>query len=230
MKITVPGSIGGMKVAIAWPNMWLSGSRFRNRSGKNGLPHFRYLRTSRSTGTMFARTLRWVMTTPLGSAVAPEVKMISAMSSRVIDDVRAARPRASHRQSSSCSFHTGTPAGARERRHVLADQDQPGRDDRGDARQEIGRGAVVDRHDDDAAQQARPERDDPLRPVLAPEDNFVAFAQAERVQARRQPARRARDLGVRIAAAAEPVVVDQELAARLREIAEKVNERIAGHE
>ena len=36
MKTTTPGSIGGMNVAIAWPNMWLSGSRFRNRSGKNG--------------------------------------------------------------------------------------------------------------------------------------------------------------------------------------------------
>jgi hypothetical protein len=33
-----------------------------------------------------------------------------------------------------------------------------------------------------------------------------------------------------MAAASEPVVVDQELAARVREIAEKVNERIAGHE
>ena len=32
------------------------------------------------------------------------------------------------------------------------------------------------------------------------------------------------------AAAAEPVVVDQELAARLREIVEKVNERVARHE
>ena len=40
MKITVPGSIGGMKVAIAWPNMWLSGSRFRNRSGKERLAPF----------------------------------------------------------------------------------------------------------------------------------------------------------------------------------------------
>ncbi len=112
MKITVPGSIGGMKVAIAWPNMWLSGSRFRNRRGKNGLPHFRYFRISRSTGTMFASTLRWVMTTPLGSAVAPEVKMISAMSSRVIATAgSAAAGSASARQSSSCSFHTGTRAG-----------------------------------------------------------------------------------------------------------------------
>ena len=79
MKTTTPGSIGGIKVAMAWPNMWLSGSRFRKRMGKNGLPYFRYLSTSPSTGTMLARMLRCVMTTPLGSAVAPEVKMISAI-------------------------------------------------------------------------------------------------------------------------------------------------------
>ena len=44
-------------------------------------------------GTMLASTLRWVMTTPLGSAVAPDVKMISAVSSRVtrrpLDGARA---------------------------------------------------------------------------------------------------------------------------------------------
>jgi hypothetical protein len=33
VKMTVPRTIGGMLVAIDWPNMWLSGSRFRNRSG-----------------------------------------------------------------------------------------------------------------------------------------------------------------------------------------------------
>ena len=32
-KTTVPDSIGGTNVAIDWPNMWLSGSRFRNRIG-----------------------------------------------------------------------------------------------------------------------------------------------------------------------------------------------------
>ena len=83
MKTTIPGSIGGMNVAIACPNMWLSGRRLRNRSGKNGRPHFRYLATSRSIGTMFASTFRCVTMTPFGSAVAPEVKMISATSSRL---------------------------------------------------------------------------------------------------------------------------------------------------
>ena len=83
MKTTVPAIIGGTKVAIAWPNMWLSGSKLRNRSGKKGRPYFLYFSTSRSTGIMLASTLRWVSTTPLGSAVAPDVKMISATSSRV---------------------------------------------------------------------------------------------------------------------------------------------------
>ena len=81
MNTHTPGNIGGMNVDSACPNMWLSGSRFRNRSGKNGRPYRRYFKTSRSTGTMFARTLRWVMTTPFGSEVAPDVKIISAMSS-----------------------------------------------------------------------------------------------------------------------------------------------------
>ena len=42
-----------------------------------------YLAISRSIGTMLARMFRCVSTTPFGSAVAPEVKMISAMSSAV---------------------------------------------------------------------------------------------------------------------------------------------------
>ena len=79
MKTTSPGSIGGTNVAIACPNMWLSGSRFRNRIGRNGRAYFLYFAISRSIGTMFARMFLCVRTTPLGSAVAPEVKMISAV-------------------------------------------------------------------------------------------------------------------------------------------------------
>jgi hypothetical protein len=36
MNVTSPASIGGTKVAIACPNMWLSGNRFRKRMGANG--------------------------------------------------------------------------------------------------------------------------------------------------------------------------------------------------
>ena len=69
--MTVPPSIGGMFVAIDWPNMWLSGSRFRKRIGENGRAYSRYFSTSRSTGTMLASTLRCVITTPLARRSRP---------------------------------------------------------------------------------------------------------------------------------------------------------------
>jgi hypothetical protein len=63
-------------------------------------------------------------------------------------------------------------------RHILADEHESGCHAGGDTRQELGRGAVIDRHDDDAAEQAAPERDDPFRAVLAPEHDLVALADA----------------------------------------------------
>jgi hypothetical protein len=50
------------------------------------------------------------------------------------------------------------------------------------------------------------------------------------MQPRGEAARGARDFGVRVAAAAESVVVHEKLAACLREIREKVNERVSDHE
>src|SRR5687768_4955299 len=71
--------MGGTNVAVDWPNMWLSGRRSRKRIGAKGRAYFLYLLISRSTGTMFARMFLCVSTTPFGSAVAPDVKMISAI-------------------------------------------------------------------------------------------------------------------------------------------------------
>src|SRR5262245_60062911 len=59
--------------------MWLNGSRFRKRIGLKGIVYLRYFAISRSIGTMLARMFLCVRTTPLGSAVAPDVKMISAV-------------------------------------------------------------------------------------------------------------------------------------------------------
>ena len=103
------------------------------------------------------------------------------------------------------------------------------RDDAADAREKIRRGAVVDWHDDDTAQQTPPQGDDPLRTVLAPEDNPVAFSQAECMQAGRDAACGARDLRVGVGATSESVVVDEEEAARACEIVKKVDERVTGH-
>src|SRR6185295_8162207 len=69
-------------------------------------------------------------------------------------------------------------------RHVLADQDELGRDDTGDAQQKILRRAVVNRDDDDAAEETRPERGDPFRTVFAPENSPLARAEAEFVKPR----------------------------------------------
>ena len=116
-----------MKVAIAWPNMWLSGRRFRKRMGAKGVAHFRYFITSRSTGTMFARTFRWVMTTPFGSAVAPDVKMISATSSRPMTRLRSLRHQPLlARVPLQIVEPPDRRVDARKRRHVLSDHDQPG--------------------------------------------------------------------------------------------------------
>ncbi len=58
-------------------------------------------------GTVFARMLRCVSTTPFGSAVAPEVKMISAVSAAA---VRTAGIGASPRQSRAASRQTAAPS------------------------------------------------------------------------------------------------------------------------
>jgi hypothetical protein len=50
------------------------------------------------------------------------------------------------------------------------------------------------------------------------------------VEARRKSARLPADLFVRVRPASKPVVIQKEVAARTREIVEKVNERVAGHD
>ena len=115
-------------------------------------------------------------------------------------------------------------------RHVLTDRDQTGADDGADAREKIGRGSIIDRHDDDADEQTTPERDDPLRTVLAPDDNFVAFPESQLVQACGESVGRAADIVVRVTSTSEPIVVHDKLAARVREISKKVNQRVTDHE
>ena len=225
MKTTTPGSMGGTKVAIACPNMWLSGSRLRKRSGKNGVPHLRYLSTSRSTGTMFASTLRWVMMTPFGSAVAPDVKMISATSSRVMATcgARTVGPLELLQLPDRCT------ARVTDRRNVLSDEHQPRLDDSADPREKVGRRAVVDRHDDRADQETAPEGDDPLGSVLGKEDNRVALAETGRMQPGREAARGASHLLIAEPPLAEAVVVDEEVAPGASDVVEEVDERVARH-
>ena len=137
--------------------------------GKNGRPYFLYFRTSFSTGMMLARTLRWVRTTPFGSAVAPEVKMISTVSSRVTaTGVKA--DGSSARKSMSENFQRDrvpsavcqAPLSAGEL-DVVAEQQKLRADDARDVAEKFVRRAVIDRHRDRSVQQTSPQRDDPLR-------------------------------------------------------------------
>ena len=116
------------------------------------------------------------------------------------------------------------------RRNVLTDEDQFGGDDAADAGEKIGRRAIVDRHDDDAREQTAPERDDPFGTVLAPEDNLVVFSDAGRGEPRGESTRGARHFFVCVTAASKAIVVDEKLAARKSQIAEKIKQRVADHE
>src|SRR4029453_11537781 len=106
MKMTVPPRTGGTKVAIDWPNMCESGSRFRNRIGENGLAYFRYFRFSTSPGTVFVSTVAWGMTTPLGASGGPDGEMFWAISAFVMTARGAVAVEC---QSTPGSRHRGGP-------------------------------------------------------------------------------------------------------------------------
>src|SRR5262249_3607416 len=53
---------------------------------------------------------------------------------------------------------------------------------RANAQGKLGREAIIDRDHLHAAGDASPERDNPLRPVLAPNQAAIAFATARRIQ------------------------------------------------
>src|SRR5688572_5884741 len=92
--------------------MWLSGSRFRNLIGRNGVAYFLYFAISRSIGTTLARMFRWVSTTPLGSDVAPDVKITSATSSGVWDTAGGDGNAAPEVSADSFQTGTSTPVGS----------------------------------------------------------------------------------------------------------------------
>ena len=87
----------------------------------------------------------------------------------------------------------------------------------GDAREQIRRRAEVDRHEDDAREQAAPERDDPFGAVLRPDDDLVVRGRCRSAsQARRKRARRVGHLPVGHLPDAIAVVVDEEGSSRGR--------------
>ena len=104
-----------------------------------------------------------------------------------------------------------------------------GVDDVGDAGEEGAGGAVVDRHQDRRVEQAAPERDDPLGPVLGPDRHRVAAADALGGEPRRERARRRRDLVVPVRPGPIAVVVGQEFAGDRCDVLEEVDQRAPRH-
>ena len=113
------------------------------------------------------------MITPFGSAVAPEVNRISAVSSRetgrdwFVPSKRAHSTEANARRDVE-----------RRRSDLIARSSSLPFAIALDPLQQIGRSTVIDRHDDGSAQHAAPERSDPFRPVFAPEQHRIALADA----------------------------------------------------
>ena len=85
-------------------------------------------------------------------------------------------------------------------------------------------------NDDDAKEQATPERHDPFRAVLAPDNHRIAFAETEMLDAFGETTRGPSHVRVRMGTASKAVVKDQKIPGRSRQIGEKVNERGAGHD
>ena len=113
--------------------------------------------------------------------------------------------------------------------HGVAHHDRAGADDRGHAAQKVCGGAVIDRHEHDAAQQASPQRDNPFGPVFAPDDDVLPAGDPRGVQARSEGVRAIGGVAVAVRPAAIAVVEDQELAADVAEIFEEVNQRTPRH-
>ena len=199
------GSSGGMNAASDCPNMWLSGSRFSRRSGSTGRAQPRYLAISRfdrnDVGQDVAvrdhHALRLAGRARGEDDLGDVVAVDGHRRRRAVAPVEIAEPP--HRPGD-----TGRRAG-----HVVADEDEPGLHQPGDALEERRRGARVDRHHHHPGAQAAPEGDHPFGTVLAPDDGVVALGQPGRQQAGRKAPRRRRDLGVAVAARTEAVVVDE---------------------
>ncbi len=111
----------------------------------------------------------------------------------------------------------------------VAGEDGAGADDLRDPEEKRRRGAIVNRDEDDTLEHTPPERDDPLRPVLAPNRDGLALADAGFAQMSGKRPRRARDLAIGQRPRAIAVVVDEEFAGEGGEIVEEVDERAPRH-
>ena len=113
--------------------------------------------------------------------------------------------------------------------HVVADHGDAGLDNRPHFLEELARGAVIDRHHDDARNDTTPVADDPFRPVFTPEHHLVALGEPGASQAGGESACRTCHLDIRVPPHAIAVVIDEKVAATAVEIAKQVDEGVAWH-
>ena len=129
MNTTVPSTIGGMLVAIDWPNMWLSGSRFRKRSGRNGQAYFLYLSTSLRDRDGIREDVAVADHHALGlgrrARREDDLRDVIAIDRHVGNRTVGAPVEIGHPP----DLHLGTAAPQAPQRNVVARQNQPGVDD-----------------------------------------------------------------------------------------------------
>ena len=90
-------------------------------------------------------------------------------------------------------------------------------------------GAVVDRHDQHAGQEAPPEGDDPLGAVLTPDDHLVTRGDTFGGEARCDVFGRPSDIPIAEVADPVAVVVDEELVVGRQPLVEEVEQSVPRH-
>ena len=218
--------------------MWLSGSRFRNRIGRNGTVYscIRHLALDRDD---------------VGEDVLVGEDDALGLGGRAgrEDDLGGGGgldgrgSRGEDRLGFSGSLLLGpeqlgqVPDRTRvsQRRCIdrLANQDRLRVDDAGDLQQEIGRRPVIDRNEHDPFEQRAPERGDPFRAVLAPDGDRLAGSDALVTQPPGKAARRRGKIPVSPRPRAVAVVVGEKLRV-LRggvggDIGEEIEQRTSRH-
>ena len=238
MKTTVPGSIGGMKVAIAWPNRWLSGSRFRKRSGKNGRPQLRYFWISRFDGDDVGEDVPVGDDDALGLGRRPGGEddlrdVVAADRHGCGRAARSCQSKSARRQIPTCGASSRFASGAITLPAQPAPRRRPARaarrrcpDPRERSRRTIGSRSAPRRR-----RRARI----PRTPRSTPAGSRTRTARRRPcatpglLQARGEARCRGGNLRVAVPPHSIPIVVDEELASGGGKVPEEIEQRLAGH-
>ena len=229
MNTHVPGSIGGMNVARACPNMLAQGQQVEEAQGPEGTrvaavpEHLALDRDDVGEHVPVGDD----DALGLGRGAGREHDLGGVAGGGGVGG--GGRRAGVRRGRAQVGEAPGLDAVEPGRGHVVADEQEPGVDAPGDALEERRRGPVVDGHHHRAPQQAPPEADDPLRAVLAPEQHRVPGPDARPGEAGREGRRRPPHLVVAVPPHPVAVVVDQELGVPAHAFVEVVEQGVPFH-